>query len=278
MTPPPYVRTAGESDIPALRRIWSLCFHDGGDYQDMFFDRRFARSRTLLALCGGVPAGAVYLFPIWLHEGGQRRKGIFGYACGVDPDFRRRGIFKALGKQALHMCEKTGGFLIVNPATDISAFGFAGLGLRESVFKKQLVVRAGCGAPLRFCPVDAAEYHRIRNRTFAREGYLEWDPGSIAYALEENRFCGGFAGRFEANGVQGAFLAVREGDTLRIRELAAPDEAAPELAAGLCHSLGLSRAVVDLPPYSRVPAELIPIAMTGGHAPPPDCYFNLYWE
>ena len=78
--------------IQDLSRIWEVCFGDSQEYIRLFMERRFFTCEPLVWLEDRQVMGVVYLLPC-LIEG---RKAYYGYAGGVLPQFRKRGIFENL--------------------------------------------------------------------------------------------------------------------------------------------------------------------------------------
>ena len=78
--------------IPALSRIWEVCFGDSPEYIRFFMERRFSTSLSFVWLEDGEPVGVVYLLPSWLR--GERS--YYSYAGGVLPEHRGKGYGKAM--------------------------------------------------------------------------------------------------------------------------------------------------------------------------------------
>ena len=78
--------------IPALSRIWEICFGDSPEYIRFFMERRFPTCQSFVWLEQGEPVGVVYLLPSLL----QGKQSFYSYAGGVLPEYRNRGIFRKI--------------------------------------------------------------------------------------------------------------------------------------------------------------------------------------
>lgn len=175
--------------IPALSRIWEACFGDSPEYIRFFMERRFSSSICFVWLEQNEPVGAVYLLPSLL----QRKLSFYSYAGGVLPEHRKKGIFWELFHAMMEFCKERNATLTGVPAAGTVEY-YKKMGYEAAFSYKQLICKPK--GKTKFCTFREAEaevYAQLRDKAFAELNYVQWDVNSVKYALEENRFCGGFA-------------------------------------------------------------------------------------
>ena len=109
---------------------------------------------------------------------------------------------------------------------------------------------AGMGAPpagLEVSEAETEEYLLLRDLFFRGPGYVAWDTAATAYALEEQRRCGGFAHILNWRGERYLLFGAKQGQTLRLRETTLTLEQAEEAAPWLCACYGASELEVECP-------------------------------
>lgn len=267
------ILTAGAEMIPALQTLWKRCFGDTDDYLSLFFGRRFSPERTLTAWVDGTLAGAVYLLeaemdgrPLW-----------YGYAVGTLPAYRGRGISRRLHETIFRMAKQRQALYAVHPQSeDLIAF-YEKLGLQKGFFCKQVTLTA---VPARrqkmtITALSPAEYAALRDEAFAEPGFVRWDTAAVAYAVEENAFCGGFCRALtDGTNVWALFGQVRE-DRLLLRETTMPDDVILSAAPLLAREFHRSTITLHLPPSSHLEGPVVMSGMVHGADSPQCGYLNL---
>lgn len=233
--------------IPALSQIWEVCFGDSPEYIQFFMERKFPSCHTLVWLENGNAVGSVYLLPCSV----EGRNAYYGYAGGVLPQYRKKGIFESLLNHAELFCKKRNATFIFVPIEGSEMYyqkrGF------ESAFFFHEVRYSGKGLcqPYQLRDADAALYLPLRDRAFSEYPYLRWDELAVDYALAENRLCGGFAKILTTD--QDDLLFGRKNDSvLEIWETSLSPESAKQIAPFLCNVWDTEEVVFRFP---AVPGE-----------------------
>ena len=234
--------------IPALGRIWAACFGDSPEYIQFFMQRRFPTCRSFVWLRGEEPAGAAYLLPCALGD----RSAYYGYAVGVSPEFRRRGVCGALLRSAEEFCRREGAVFLVMPRPGVEGY-YQRRGFCPGFFyQRHRILPAGAPQTgLEIAQAQAEEYAWLRDRFFHGPGYVSWDAAATAYALEEQRLCGGFAHVLCWRGRRYLLFGRRRGDVLCVRETTLPLAELEQLAASLCAHYGVSELAAESPAASQ---------------------------
>lgn len=230
--------------IPALSRIWAACFGDSPEYIRFFMKRRFSTCRPLVWLEEGEPVGVAYLLPCKLGC----RPAYYGYAIGVRPDMRRRGICEALLYQAEHICRQEGAVFFLMPRPGLEDYYYR-RGFQPAFYSCiysfwPACPECGC---LDIREAGGEEYSRLRDRYFQGNGYVCWNGSAVAYALEEQRLCGGFANILSWQGGQYLLFGRIEGETLSLRETTIPLDLMQTLASRLCGYYHVSALTLEYP-------------------------------
>lgn len=93
------LRSALESDLPALIALWQAVFGDNEDFIRAFYEAS-SIDRTIVAAADGELVGMINCPEIELWAKGKRYRGAYVYALAVDAHYRSAGIGSALLKAA----------------------------------------------------------------------------------------------------------------------------------------------------------------------------------
>ena len=230
--------------IPALSRIWEACFGDSPEYIRFFMEERFPSCRSFVWLEEGTPVGAAYLLPCALGE----RPAYYGYAVGVHPDFQRRGICGQILCSAETFCTGEGAVFFVMPRAGVEEY-YLKRGFCPGFFHQfhRILPKGAPPTGLEVSEAETEEYLLLRDLFFRGPGYVAWDTAATAYALEEQRRCGGFAHILNWRGERYLLFGAKQGQTLRLRETTLTLEQAEEAAPWLCAFYGASELEVECP-------------------------------
>lgn len=267
------IRIADPSMIPALQFLWKQCFADPDAYISLFFARRFVPAQTLTAWVGNTLIGAVYLLEA---EVGTRLLW-YGYAVGTLPEYRGRGISRRLHETIFDMAAAQQALYAVHPqSADLIAF-YKKLGLREGFFYKhvRLAVEPARSDRLRMMPVSPADYARLRDAAFAGPGFVRWNSMAVAYAMEENEFCGGFCRALTDGTAVWVIFGEVQDHQLFLRETTMPDHIIRLAAPLLAKEFNRTEITLRLPVHSRLDGTIEMSGMVRGEGSPEFGYLNL---
>lgn len=230
--------------IPALSRIWEICFGDSPEYIRFFMERRFPTSQSFVWLEQGEPVGVAYLLPCMI--GGYQA--YYGYAIGVHPSVQRRGICAELLKNAEHFCNQHEAIFFLVPRPGIENY-YIKRGFQPAFYYnvKQIIPQRISTEKLVIENASSEEYLLLRDRCFQSHGYVSWSLNAVTYALEEQRLCGGFAHVLYWGGERYLLFGNKEGEMLHLRESTLAVDMAEKLSPWLCNFYNVSEIMVEYP-------------------------------
>ena len=217
--------------IPALSRIWEACFGDSPEYIRFFMERRFPTCESFIWLEQGEPVGMSLILPCYIQDW----PAFYGYAGGVLPEYRRRGIYNELVSSTAKFCKEKDALFVFVPSEGNDQY-YARRGFQPAFTFCQLTYEKGQNNETLFLPLreaDATQYVKLRDQAFLHKNYLRWDQNAVEYALEENRFCGGFA-KIVTYGQDYLLFGRQVGGVLEIIETTLSPVVAEEIAPALC--------------------------------------------
>lgn len=191
------IRYADSSDIEDLVYLWKKCFfEDTDDYIKNFYHENAERVKTLCGFCDGRLAGMINLIPTDIMICKKPKKAVYGYAIGVLPEYRGKGIFSELHKAVCEYVLKNGLIYILSPENEKLAEYYERCGMRRSCYIKKQDIYACPDENLlkefQISDIDADEYSFLRNMSL-KDAFVLWSRDSISYAIDEKRYCNGFA-------------------------------------------------------------------------------------
>ncbi len=242
-------------DEAQLRTLWRLAFGDSEELIDGFFAAGYDPARCQTICLEGRIAAALY----WFDAACDGQKLAYIYAVATHPDFRRRGLCRALMTQTQQLLARQGyaGALLVPAQAGLRRM-YAGMGYRDCGGIEELSCAAGKAVPLeRICPAEYA----ARRRSLLPDGGAVQEGPNLAYL---STLAGLYAG------ADFLLAAAKEGTALRGAELLGSREAAP----GILGALGCETGVF------RVPGGAQPFAMFRPLTPEarPPRYFGLAFD
>ena len=240
---------------PQLRTLWQLAFGDSEEFIAGFFAGAYSPRRCRYAAENGNVAAALY----WFDAEFRGQKFAYLYAVATHPDFRNRGLCRALMTDTAVCLTERGydGALLMPQDVGLREM-YARMGFRDCCTVSEFSCDAGEGVALH--PVSAAEFARLRREYLPPDGVIQ-EGANLSYLKS---YAALYAG--------GDFLlaAAPNGGSLTGMELLGNAAAAP----GILGTLGFSRG------HFRTPGTALPGAMfrplrAGADAPG---YFGLIFD
>ena len=240
---------------PQLRKLWQMAFGDSEELAAKFFATGFSRRRCRCSVEYGKVAAALY----WFDKAYLGQRFAYLYAVATHPDFRNRGLCRALVTDTLR-CLAEQGFAgaLLQPQDGPLREMYGRMGFRDCCTVEEFSCAAGEPADMR--PVSAAEYARLRREYLPPDGVIQ-EGNNLSYL---NSYASFYAG-------EDFLLAAEAGeDGLIGTELLGSAEAAP----GILGALGFPHG------RFRTPGQALPSAMfrplrSGTKAPG---YFGLIFD
>ncbi len=244
------IRKADFSDIPTLKNIWKICFGDEDTYIDFFFEERFSTLTGLVFEFGNEIAGGMYLMKCSLSSDGIKKDGFYGYAIGILPQYRGKGIYAFVQRKLIDYFSGCNLFFILSPANEKLIHFYKSLGLKacsfvssKEYFPKDLIT------DINTSELDAPDFERLRNKCF-NDNYIIWDKTALDYVLKENKHTGGVNLYFKDNEKEYFVIASFDDDSVIVKESNLNDEMLQKLTNHLCNKYqkGILKAIVPCKP------------------------------
>lgn len=222
--------------LPDLIQIWETCFGDEEAYIRFFLERRLPSGLGLVWVENGRALGAFYLLPCCIGAA----PALYGYALGVVPSCRGRGIGGRLLEESIRRGKADGRLFFVAPRLGTEEY-YAGFGSRPAFYyrtschKLPRPAAAAAGFPeAEIVQAGPERYRELRDRALRGSGDVRWDTGAVEYALAEQRLCGGFAHILHWEGSSYLLFGVRRDRALFLRETTLPEKLPDALLGALC--------------------------------------------
>ncbi len=210
---------AYESDLPALEALWQSAFGDGPETIRLFFERMFRPENTCAAKENGELRAALYLLPAQIILSSERSEPVYYlYAAATKPEFRRRGIMRALLSYAAQIARERGkAALCLLPGEESLVRYYLRCGYREYFAARRVIL-----------PYKAPSKETVRfecdDPKAVREAFLKETPGSILFPETHVSFAKRYY-RFVSAKNAYAMISEHDGALCRVSELfAAPED------------------------------------------------------
>lgn len=159
-----WIEHPGPCGAAQLKALWRRAFGDPDDFIDAFFSAAYSPDRCRCALEEGRLAGMLF----WLDGACRGQKTAYLYAVATDPDFRGRGICRALMADARELLKARGyGLALLYPAGEGLRKMYGKMGYRDWGRGREFSCAASGGEGLR--RIGPAEYGSLR-RQYLPEG------------------------------------------------------------------------------------------------------------
>ena len=240
---------------PQLRTLWHLAFGDSEEFIAGFFAGAYSPRRCRYAAENGNVAAALY----WFDAEFRGQKFAYLYAVATHPDFRNRGLCRALMTDTAACLTERGydGALLMPQDVGLREM-YARMGFRDCCTVSEFSCGAGEGVALH--PVSAAEFARLRREYLPPDGVIQ-EGANLSYLKS---YAALYAG--------GDFLlaAEHDGDSLTGMELLGNAAAAPGILGALEFPRGRFRT-----PGTTLPGAMFRPLRAGVDAPG---YFGLIFD
>ena len=268
------IRLAAERDIPALCRIWKVCFSDNEDYVRFFYRENAGHVTTTVCTVDDTPVSMLHWFDAEFVNGDCRQKAKYLYAGGSLPEYRKSGYYGALIRYVCDYARENGVVLFGIPANQKLIPYYAKFGFIKDACFRLVTVDAGEKTALEASPLSPEEYNRLRNRAFASHPHAEWPDRYVSYCVAENAFLGGKTLAVEADGSVHFLMGAPKENALFINETDLSYSQLIRLSGALCELFGVGVLKAYLPDFSCGEGEEI-VSSVINNAPLHNTYVNL---
>ena len=238
-----------------LRTLWRLAFGDSEEFIAGFFAGGYSPRRCRCAVENGNAAAVLY----WLDAEFRGQKFAYLYAVATHPDFRNRGLCRALMADTMQCLAGLGydGALLMPQDVGLREM-YARMGFRDCCTVSEFSCDARAAVAVR--PVSPAEFARLRRAYLPPDGVIQ-EGANLSYLKSYASF---YAGE------DFLLTAAPEGGSLTGMELLGNADAAPGILGALGFSHGRFRT-----PGATLPGAMFRPLRAGTHAPG---YFGLVFD
>lgn len=258
-----------------LIKIWQECFGDSREYIEFFLSQNFKRIKTVVAIADEKVVGAAYLLPVKSYEYKVLKNGWYGYAIGILPEYRKRGIYAKMHEKIMNGINSKNEFYILCPANEKLASFYASLGFMEYSYLADTKLFPKQEENIEFEDISAKEYELLRNSFFDENGLIIWNEVSLEYAIAENEFCGGFAKKVKTDKKEFALISRVQDNGVKITESTVPKEYMQKITSAICKKYGFEYAIWTRPSYEITDSEKYLCAMSCNLKKEKNAYLNL---
>lgn len=268
------IRLAQPRDIPALREIWKICFHDSDEYVRFFYRESLGQLAAAVYVVNDEPVSMLHWMDCRFVNGDARRDAKFLYAGGTRPEYRKKGFYGALFSYITAEAARNGFAVFGKPASRELIPYYRRFGLEPDACLRRVTVAPGERLGLTFSPLSPEAYNRLRERAFAAFPHAAWPDGHVRLCMAENAFFGGKTLAVEMDGETHFLMGAPSAQTLTIAET---DLSLPQLrraAGALCELFGVGLITAYLPERTCREGEEI-VSSIVYNAPLCKTYVNL---
>lgn len=211
------------ADLTQLHTLWKDVYGDEDGYIDLFFSGAYFSSHPFAVVENSEVRSVLYLLDCALQSGGQLYNGYYLYAAATKPQYRRRGLMRALIEEAkAFMRETRKDFIALVPANAPLYDYYHTFGFETCLYRWAGTLRGSGKQPA--ASLSFAQYSALSPQPCDR---FVWTNGNLQYALDCLAFYGTKAYRTD----NAAFLF--DGRTVREVLSASAWDAQFDLAAAL---------------------------------------------
>lgn len=217
--PEPVFGPATETDIPALTRLFRLCFTEDSAFLSLYFSCCFPLCRTYVLRRRGIPVASASYLPVrYRQKHGKSLDAVYLYGVCTDPAHRRQGLSHLLLSRARGEIARSGAaFILCRPATPELFQLYAGMGYTEPVYRHFLELSFPAAqtdrSPFSARAVPLSDLRKLTDydnrQAFSR---ISWSDPLLAYILSFYRMAEGWC----LDSDPGSLIAVRDPDNEQI--------------------------------------------------------------
>jgi hypothetical protein len=233
------VVTADEGDRDAIMSLWQTCFGDDEAYVDFYLKNRFTAENMLVIYRDGRPVSMASFLPVTLTLGEERVAAFYVYAVATLPEYRKLGLSSKIINYAKETFEAPLILQVENGSHELESF-YEKLGFSsefERIEKREIAAEKNEEDEFELKEISSVAYRKLRDLHFAGVGYVSWNEEAIAYALNENRFCGGNAYSVKGEEREDILLVRAEDENLRIIETSMDEKELKKVLSSVCEEM-----------------------------------------
>lgn len=179
-------RVSTLADVPRLKELWFLAFHDQGAYVDHFFSAYCTPDKMLVAEQEGEVVAMTAWYGSTLHRQGEEYRFAYLYAVATHPDQEKKGIASGLLEYVYQYCRALGFHGVTTVPAEPSLHVFFGRNGFQEYFLQQVEEITSCpesshpkgDAPQLLSP----EAYRARRGDFLADyPWIDYDVEGYSY-------------------------------------------------------------------------------------------------
>jgi hypothetical protein len=230
-----HVTFADRGDFEDIKTLWGTCFGDEADYIDFYLRNRFDDENMMVIREDGRVVSMTSFLPAMLKQGEEYVSVRYAYAVATLSEYRKKGYASEIIKFASEIYKEP---IVLQPENEELKKYYENIGFKnffdkeawETDISDSNITEIDKINDLEVREISAEEYKRCRDIHFDGDGYLNWSEEAVAYALKENKLCGGMAVQVNKDDI---VMMRPEDDTLHIIESSLSKEEIVQLAPQL---------------------------------------------
>ena len=243
-------------DIPALCKLWQMCFDDSPEYISLFYQENFERITTYVCKAGGEIVSMLHVFDSCFKSGSEQQKALFLYAGATPPEKRQNGYFTKLIKHVLQYAKDSSCAVFLKPTAELVEY-YKKLGFEPDSHFRLTSFSKGKAVPIAVNPLSAEQYNKLRNEAFSGTSYAKWDDSHLRWCVRENEFFEGKTFAVNFDGKNYFVMGAPEENAFLITETNLSPLQLKTISGALCEMFGTQCVKVYLPENACDSGEVI---------------------
>lgn len=250
------IRLAQKEDSSRLNEIWALCFGDGEEFRDFYFQERFQPDQTMVYLIEDEIVAMLTMIPVDLWKEGKNIALSMLYAIATHQEYQHQGIATELMDYAAEYQKSQGTKALVLVPAEPKLFPFYErqgyqefFAVREKVWSTESIQAMPQSLSCEISPITPLEYNEIRQK-FLQENFLLYGEEEVSYQKSISRFSGADIYALKIGGTVGCGAVERiNEETLLFKELLLPPELVEIGVKGISELLPGKKYLVRTPVF-----------------------------
>ena len=262
------LRQADSKDIPALKKLWQICFNDRMKYINIFFEKMFIANNTVVAEYNNRVVGVVYILDRELRG----KRFLYGYGIGVLPEFRGNDICETMLNAIKEYSKKENLTFGLHPANEKLAKFYQKIGLNEMYSLKE-VNASGFISNEKYELLDITldEFYNLRCSAFKNS--VEWGKKALKYILEN----GEAVKKIALQDKNYYFVLNKSGNTVIVKETNANEDVIIRVTQSIKDYFNAKNITFFLSNDSTLQGEIKPV-IYGFSEKDTEVYMNLFLD
>lgn len=180
------MRFPDDGDIPGLKKLWNISFGDDYEYIDEFFRKAFEKQNALCICDGESVVSALYLIENSISKDGNLYKAYYVYAVATHPQYRGRGLMRALVEKADDIArQRDVSYLFLVPGNESLYEMYEKFGYKKGFFCSETVVKGSVPKNSDASQLDYTSYLKCHDSFPLNESVIFGEKGFNIFLSSE---------------------------------------------------------------------------------------------